>query len=288
MRTFYFRSCKISDILHSAYSFILAWKSLNRLKISCANIIEVYQLQPSVEYCFIKKSKYLPYKSQITHKMTTSTLSATQLNNQGVALLLERRDQEALTCFSQSLRLIKSRTDKCMAVATGQEKAALLHEATFALPNFEHAHSFLCTEALTFFADCRDDRLINESNSHVYSAVVIFNLALAHHRESKKSGKAACLVKAERLYVLVNRLLDCEVDNQGTVLHIKLATLNNLSLLQHEQSNYESAQKGFELLAWTISSVPSSRIASIQINVDALLLNVLFASSATSSIAPAA
>jgi hypothetical protein len=218
--------------------------------------------------------------------MTASTLSAVQLNNQGVALLLERRDQEALPFFSQSLSLIKSRTNEPMEMAAGQEKATLLHDTTFALPNFEHAHSFLFTEALIFFADC-DDRLINESNCRIYSAVVIFNLALVHHRQSNKPGNAACLIKAERLYDIVNRLLDSEAHNQGTVLLVKLATLNNRSLLQHEQSNYKSAQEGFELLAWTISSVPSSMLSSSQIDVDALLLNVLYSSSAP-SIAPAA
>jgi hypothetical protein len=220
--------------------------------------------------------------------MTASTLSALQLNNQGVALLLERRDEEAVPFFSQSLSLIKFRignyTDEPMSMSTGEEKAAL-HEATFPLPNFEDTHSFLYTEALTFSADC-DDRLINESNSHVYSAVVIFNLALVYHRQGKKLGKTACLLRAERMYEMVIRLLNSEGDNQGTAFHVKLATLNNLSLLQQEQSNYESAQKGFELLAWTISSAPSSMLSYSQMDVDAMLLNVLFASAPL--IAPAA
>jgi tetratricopeptide (TPR) repeat protein len=233
---------------------------------------------------------------------TTLMLSALQLNNQGVALLLERRDEEAVPFFSQSLGLIKSRignyTDKPMSMSstassTGEDKASL-HEATFALPNFEDARSFLYMEAFTFSADC-EDRLINESNSHVYSAVVLFNLALVYHRQGKTHGKAACLVKAERMYEIVNRLLllDSEADNQATTaLHVKLATLNNLSLLQHEQHNYESAQTGFQLLlAWTIRSAPTinSMIYSSQqmMDVHAMLLNVLFGS-VPSIIAPAA
>jgi hypothetical protein len=232
-------------------------------------------------------------KYKITHKMTTSTLSALQVNNQGVSLLLEGRDQEGVRCLSQSLSLIKSRiggnyTDEPMSImsTTGGEEKAALHEATFPLPNFEDAHSFLYTAALAFSADC-DDSLINESNSHVYSAVVIFNLALAYHRQGKKLGKSACLVKAERMYEMVIRLLDSEADYQGTALLVKLATLNNLSLLHHEQRNYESAQNGFELLAWTIRSAPSSSmLSSSQMDVDAMLLNVLFVS--VPSIAPAA
>ena len=104
----------------------------------------------------------------------------------------------------------------------------------------------------------------------------------------EKIRHGSCLVKAERLCDIVNGLLDSEADDQGAVLHAKLATLNNLSLLQRERSNCESAQKRLRAFAWTISLAPSSSMTSFsQINVDVMLLSIPLASSAP-SIAPAA
>jgi hypothetical protein len=172
-------------------------------------------------------------------------------------------------------------------------KILLCHDATHPLPNFprENDHSFLHTEAFTLSSELKEDDVSrSENTSSVLSAVVIFNIALAYHKQAKVFGRQVCFAKAAKMYETVGRLLQSYSGNyDGTALRVKLAALNNLSLIQHEQSNFESSRKGFQLLAWTIDSAStSSTLSSSQMDVQGMLLNVLFAYAPTTIAAPAA
>jgi hypothetical protein len=220
-------------------------------------------------------------------------LSALLLNNEGVVLLLQNRDKEAIPYFSKSLALMQTTLTNSTSAATEsatKPRLSVYHAATHPLPNFrrDNDQSFLLyTEAFTFSSELDDSRLENNA-SIIFSAVVIFNIALAYHKQAKLLGRQqVCFAKAEKMYVMVGRLLHSDsVNFYGTALRVKLSALNNLSLIQYEQSNFESSHKGFQHLAWAIESATSTALSSSQMDVEGMLLNVLFASAP--NIAPAA
>jgi hypothetical protein len=234
---------------------------------------------------------------------SSASLSALLLNNEGVILLLQNRDQEAISFFSKSLALMKTTLMKSMndvADSAMKPRLVVCHDATHPLPSFRrdsNDHSFLYTEAFTFFSSELDDgSRLESSTASVFSAVVLFNAALVYHKQAKLHGRQVCFAKAEKMYEMVGRLLQPDSPGNhhhhhaaggGTALVVKLAALNNLSLILHEQSNFELSRKGFQLLARTIDSVASSAtLSSSQMDVEGMLLNVLCASAPT--IAPAA
>jgi hypothetical protein len=78
------------------------------------------------------------------------------------------------------------------------------------------------------------------------------NIALAYHRRGL-SGNSASLFKAEKMYELVGKLLGNSDADQGTSLLVKIAAINNLSQLRHDQGDYASSQKGFQYLGTLIN-----------------------------------
>jgi hypothetical protein len=108
--------------------------------------------------------------------------------------------------------------------------------------------------------------------------MIIFNIALIYHRQSKL-GRSSCLPKAGRMYQMVAKLLGCDsAHNNGTALILKLAALNNLSLIQYEQNNFDASRRGFEQLVWTVNSATHLPYAC-HVNVNDMLLNALLTSS---------
>jgi hypothetical protein len=174
-----------------------------------------------------------------------------ELNNARVALLLQNKDREALPLFTESLYLIKTILN---AQQRGPESNAPTmqrsrqHAATHALDNLQHEHWFLWNEVFTISdpAGATEKCLTLESEWKILlcASMIIVNVALIHHRQSRL-GKRSCLAKAETMHKTVATLLGCASQNQGTAVIVKLATLNNLSLIHHEQNNVDASCRGF-------------------------------------------
>jgi hypothetical protein len=207
--------------------------------------------------------------------------SVVDLNNAGVALLLQNKVRAALPLFIESLTRIRTimSAQQQGPGSTAPTQRFQHHDATHALYNLQDEHSFVWNEVFTI--SYRDnDCLVFESESQIlYTSMIIFNIGLIYHRQSKL-GKPSCLAKAERLYQMVATLLGCDSSyNQGTAVIVKLAALNNLSLIQYEQTNFDASRRGFEQLVRAANSATHLPPPASLVDVNSMLLNALILTS---------
>jgi hypothetical protein len=221
--------------------------------------------------------------------------SVVKLNNAGVALILQNKDQAAIPLLSESLTLIKTIMNSDQQQQGPRSTAPMPprfqhHDATHALSNLQDEHWFIWNEVFTISQQGGDNEcLIFESDSQiVYTGMIIFNIALIYHRQSKL-GKRSCLAEAERMYEMVATLLGCDSHNQvKALILLKLAALNNLSHIQHEQNNIDASRRGFRQLVWTVNSPATHHPPTSQVNVNSMLLNCVFINCHDPQLAPAA
>jgi hypothetical protein len=208
---------------------------------------------------------------------------AQQLNNEGVRLLLsENREQQAVTCLKLSLNIVKhllgiAINDNNRSSSNTSNEALNIQLLAHSLPNLQDSNSFIYCSLLAFSVAEASETLPSEDTIQVYSSVLILNIALAYHRKGV-SGNEASLAMAEQMYGMVIKLLsDCE-HNQGVALVAKLASMNNLSLLQRNQGYHNLAQQGFQYLGDLIDiagvNLERSPLCSARM-YDGMLLNIL-------------
>jgi hypothetical protein len=206
---------------------------------------------------------------------------ALRLNNEGVRLLLANKDHESVSCFTQSLNLVKhalstTHSDQQQHHAPS---VAFIHGSTHSIPNLYDTSCFIFGDAITLAED--NDLLLQRSGEqdvHVYSAVIILNIAMAYHRQALLTGSAACRFKAEKMYDMVTTLVANSEDNQGTSLLVKIAAINNLSQLRFDEGDYEASREGFEYLGALINYAEthlSSSLTSQEDTFQGMVLNVL-------------
>ena len=176
--------------------------------------------------------------------------NALRLNNEGVMLLLENRDQEAVTSLTQSLNQVKGLLSVSQEAPEGSQHKDVIHHSTYTLPNLQNQNCFIYSNALMF--SLTSDNLPSSEDIHVYTAVIILNIALAYHRKGL-SGNAGCLIKAEKMYEMVGKLLEGDETHCGTSLLVKVAAINNLSQLRFDQGDYQFSRDGFNYLGCLIN-----------------------------------
>jgi tetratricopeptide (TPR) repeat protein len=121
-----------------------------------------------------------------------------------------------------------------------------LHPALAKLVSLEETGAFIYSRPLTIFGrlSLEDDHFLP-----IHSAVVIFNLALAHHQKSKVTGVRKLLEKAIALYDLCLELLHQDERQHLVVVFIESAVLNNTSQLHFEMGDYYGARKVMDQLS---------------------------------------
>jgi hypothetical protein len=208
---------------------------------------------------------------------------AQRLNNKGVVLLLlDNREQQAVTCLKQSLSMVKhllamASDDDSRTSSSPSNMALNIQILAHSLPSLQDSNSFIYCSLLAFSPADASETLPTEDTIQVYSAVIILNIALAYHRKGL-SGNEASLTMAEKMYGMVTKLLSGCENNEGVALVAKLAAMNNLSVLQHSQGDYNSSQQGFQYLTYLIDlageNLEGSPLCSAQM-YEGMLLNVL-------------
>jgi hypothetical protein len=196
---------------------------------------------------------HLPFSFINNSSSGTMSLShALRLNNEGVKLLLQNRDSEAMLLFANSLSEIKQ------LVAIGEvpnkdsgiafRSPLFVHDATHTVSGLQDLACFIYGNALTFSSKTVDGNMPAEDQSNQLAAAVLLNVALAYHRTGLRGNKAA-LEKAERLYDMVCQLLVANDICHGTALLVKAAAINNLAQIRHQRGDYAFALVGFKFLA---------------------------------------
>jgi hypothetical protein len=249
-----------------------------------------------LDFCLshkIKKQRPPPHPKQET--MNQQLQEAIRINSMGVSALLSGDENLAVTSCAESIKIMKGLLST-LTIGADHERAprSFLHQSTVGdcswsveLPNVEvHGHvmqdSILFNQAINipdFGPHCP---LPSESDIHVCTAVFIFNLAIAHHRQGKKTGLAALTVKAEKLYSMILKLLGDDSTNNTVIgVLVKLASVNNLLEIRLESGDYVLAREGLGqvskmLRCCTATSQGISNVPTLQdSNVKCLLMNIL-------------
>jgi hypothetical protein len=203
---------------------------------------------------------------------------AARLNSQGVAALLQGEDKSAVAALTQSIKIIKQ-------VLSQQEEPTYTAFAddfelsTTALTGFQagqEAHLF--TEAFSFPERPASIRSCAPNKSHVkfYAAAVIFNIALAHHRQGQK-GDAARMINAQNLYGMILRLIDGDNCQNRSAVIVKLAVINNLSQIHFDCGDYELAHQGMAHISSLMMCISGTCNHAVfeEPEVQSILLNML-------------
>jgi hypothetical protein len=219
--------------------------------------------------------------------------SAIRLNNEGVAFLVAGDDQAAAVALSHALSFVKgllsSLTPSCdlrgpLLVPLGSSNVNKLSSCSSAMEvcgNELRIHSMTplpCLQDIDFFiynhtmSISPDSPRTNEMLP-VYSACVILNLALAYHRRGKQAHSIPCILKAEKMYATIEKLLS-GINNHATAKILRIAATNNLSQIRYQRGEYERAREDVEFLAYLIRDVASVRALLGDEVLNGLLCNV--------------
>eukprot|EP00980_Cylindrotheca_fusiformis_P020210 scaffold7294_cov93-Cylindrotheca_fusiformis.AAC.9 len=171
-------------------------------------------------------------------------------NNEGLAALMEGNGVKAISSLVMAVKTMKQ---------------LLVSEHASSLESLENSDS----TALSFFEDLEtvEVPVINSDESsffrraillptdadgtsaldiYLYSAAVIFNLALAHHSLAHTSN--GCMAATEKMYATVLKLLDNRVGHVESAIVLKLACIHNICYIRFENGNYDQVNQGLNEL----------------------------------------
>ena len=207
---------------------------------------------------------------------TTSMHDVVRLNNQGVALVFQHQDDQAVACFSKALGVLKQ---QLLVDDSDQEQetefSSVLHQALVPLHELQTEDFFLYHGMVTFAEN--DDTRLRHSDYHVYCASIILNIALLYHRQAASpfSYSEEALAKAERFYTMVSKVLG-DAANYGTALVVKLGAINNMAGIRLEK--LQDAADSFQTITWLVSESEQDDSCCLQTSVlEGMLLNALVA-----------
>ena len=183
---------------------------------------------------------------------------ACALNNMGVSLFESGERYKCVAAFQRGLTAMKQAAlplDKSpgqdrMACTYPLEEGTASQEVLFPANDCIYQSSSCDTDSsfvlnLPFFLedDVEDERATVPDTSRIplYSATLLFNLALSFHEQGRK-GKGSLLKKALLLYRLSLQLLqDCERATANTSL-LQVVAMNNLANCHYELCEYALSQ----------------------------------------------
>jgi hypothetical protein len=191
--------------------------------------------------------------------METLFNQAALLNNEGVLALMQGRQREAFGALSKSVMVLKALVSERVTsgAPTGNfdssSSSRMSNDAacciqTVALPSSQYSTqsvSYLYDQVFTLpqgFQCLHPPRSLNDDDVRAYTAAVIFNLALIHHRNSS-------VVKAEKLYTLACALLADPYPINSCpymaclVAMVQIASINNVSQIRFDCGDYEATRE---------------------------------------------
>eukprot|EP00980_Cylindrotheca_fusiformis_P029640 scaffold23638_cov113-Cylindrotheca_fusiformis.AAC.2 len=183
------------------------------------------------------------------HSSAMDLSHALRINNEGVGLLMQNRDREAIIRFTNALNAVKQLTmnESESESDTARSPPTNIHDATYTVPGLQNHSCFIFDNVLTFSMETIKKNVPPAHLAIQCASVIILNVALVHHCNGLRSNQNA-LDKAELLYDMVCQLLGDIENCQGTVLLVKAAAINNLSQLRYHRGDYGFALEGFRYL----------------------------------------
>lgn len=169
---------------------------------------------------------------------------ATCLNNFGVAALVDGAERKAIEAFTTSIKVMKQVLKPGTDIKTLKSNGSRVQQLnTVEIPDVCSSETFFFREAIEIPFEGEETPL----DIYVYSAAVIFNLALAHQVHAAK-GNLTFLSKAERLYKTILKLIGNDIGHMRAAVMLKLASINNMSYIRFENGNFKEAREGLSQL----------------------------------------
>ena len=238
-------------------------------------------------------------------RASISFAQALYLNNEGVDALQRGHKYEAIDLMNHSVKMIKKELSSpppvdlsMVAVLEGlcPSKVALDVDiveipCTFSSPEAETVAIFKRALKLSPFLPT----FLDDQSTSLMAAVVIFNLALAHHVQQQ--GPTACLIdqklsseKAAALYELALTLIENEVTfnvhTARVVMLVNLAGMNNLLNLRVTYGGDDLARTVLNRLSSFLREY-NSCLHATEIELQEILLNMFFLQSSSKAAAAA-
>jgi hypothetical protein len=216
---------------------------------------------------------------------------ACSLNNQGVDLLVAGDSVSALEFLQSARKLLKEalfelETTSCsgMTLSNGEETLPFF-ESPAALPGLEDTEFYIYDHGIRMITNTTNGE--SEEMLSLYSAIVLFNLALAFHHDGSL-GREQSLKTAALVYGMTVQLLarsNMPDDISATIL--TLLALNNKAQIHYDQCEYIQSIDCMLIVSEIIlDSADGLRSALNPKDVEGLMLNIILMNAPTA--APAA
>lgn len=196
-----------------------------------------------------------------------------QMNNEGVSLLGSGHDQQAVSVFTNSLLALQQLMGQYPEASPAKDFEVATNCATptafptkNALRHLEGSSYFIYNRPLSI-------ALSSSSDIQLYSACTILNLAMAYHRQGKKTCHQSCLKKAESMYEMIITLLRSRADD--TSMSVRIIAVNNLAEIHYENGKFEETREQLQWLSAVIHQGGTKLDFFNQGDLNLLLLNVL-------------
>jgi hypothetical protein len=201
-------------------------------------------------------------------------------NNQGVDLLVSGDSSSAMKSFQGALKLLKEavanlveETTSCTGMTISNEEATLpFCESPSKVPGIEGMQGYVYDHGI-MITDITNGE--SEEMLSLFIAIVLFNLALATHREGRL-GREKSLKKAAMLYSITAQLLtgDAMPDDMSASI-LTLFALNNKAQIHYEQCEYIQSVDCMEEISEIMSGVDGLDSNLNSNDVEGLMLNVM-------------
>jgi hypothetical protein len=186
------------------------------------------------------------------------TVDPAALNNEGVAWLLMGRSREAVVSFKQALIALKTslvQIPEHIQMPPNTRLSAMY--VSVDLPVCEERY-YIYSRAMTFpsyYEGCTPAR-----EYPLHSALVLFNIALAHHVRGLVGSDDRALRDASYFYTVSLQILSPVQAHvaQSVIAPLKLACLNNLAIAHYEGGD---AREADSILEGACNLLTSSMVA---------------------------
>jgi hypothetical protein len=215
-----------------------------------------------------------------------STAYACSLNNQGVELLVSGDFSRATRSLTRALSILKEAvketgTTSCTGMNTSSEEAELpFCESTLAIPGLKDMHFYVYDHGIMLTGTANGE---NGDLLPLYSAAILFNLALASHHEARLHGHAKAFKKASLFYNVTVGILNSSVADDMSVTLLKLLALNNKSQIHNDQCDYIQSVDCLKAISGIMGSVADLSSILNEEDVKGLMLNTVLLSVPTAA-----
>jgi hypothetical protein len=212
---------------------------------------------------------------------------ACRLNNQGVDLLVSGDSSGAMSSLKMAMDILKDAVNEANATSFDEvrnqvnaEAALPIYESRLTVPGLQGVPCYVYNRGI-MIARTTDEA--SQEMISLYSAIVLFNMALTCHHEGRL-GRETSLKKASLFYSMTVQILNGNIvssDVSATIL--TLLALNNKAQIHYDQCEYIQCDDCLKELPRILGTVQAIHSILSQEDINGLLLNVMLMNTPTAA-----